>query len=149
MSKAFRSQIISFLFYTIIQIVVFQNFNLSEWGFGFVYIAFILFLPLELSVILIMILAIIQGAILDVFYNTLGLHMFSTVLIAYLRGYLIKLLAPKMMSDLDNVSSVSQFGFQRIVVYTLILVFIHHVCLFFIMAGNTDFVLNTILKILA
>ena len=89
MTKALRSQILSFLFYTIIQVVVFQNFNLSEWGFGFVYIAFILFLPIETPVILLLLLAFLQGITLDVFYNTLGLHTFTIVFLAYLRGYFI------------------------------------------------------------
>ena len=89
-----------------------------------------------------------KGITLDVFYNTLGLHSFTIVFLAYLRGYFIRLLAPKMMDDLSNVNSVAQFGFQRVVVYTLILVFIHHIFLFFIMAGGTDFILNTFLKVL-
>ena len=147
MNKELRKNIVSFLFFTIVQIVVFQNFNLSEWGFAFAYVGFVLFLPIDIPIILLLFLAFSQGIILDIFYNTLGLHALVTVLIAYLRSFFIRLLAPKMMDDLTNVNSIGQFGIQRVVFYTLILVFIHHVFLFFIMSGGEGFFFTTILKI--
>ena len=76
MNNVIQKNSVSFLFFTVIQIVLFQNFNLSEWGFAFVYIGFILFLPIDIPVILLLVLAFTQGIILDVFYNTLGLHSF-------------------------------------------------------------------------
>ena len=148
MNSSIRKYIISFLFFTIVQVVIFQNFNLSEWGFAFVYIAFVLFLPIDMPIILLLLLAFFQGIIMDIFYNTLGLHAFVIVLIAYLRSYFIKLFAPKMMDNLDNVDNVGQFGIQRVMIYTLSLVFIHHLFLFFMMAGDANLFFHTLLKVI-
>ena len=148
MNKAIRKNSISFIFFTIIQVIVFQNFNLSEWGFAFVYLGFILFLPIEIPVIFLLLLAFFQGIIIDTFYNTLGLHAFVLVLIAYLRSYLIRFLAPKMIDNLSNVNSIGNFGLQRVTVYILVLVFVHHLFLFYLMAAGESSFLVTLLKII-
>lgn len=148
MSKQLRNNIISFLFFTIVQIVIFQNFNLSEWGFAFIYVGFILFLPIDLPIIFLLCLAFFQGIILDVFYNTLGLHTFCLVFVAYIRSFFLRTLAPKTIEDLSNVNSVKEFGIQRVIIYTFVVIFIHHVILFFIMDNGLNYFLSTLLKIL-
>ena len=150
MSKVLTSNIISFFFFTLIQVLFFLNFNIYEWGFAFVYIGFIFFLPLNMPSVLVLFLAFIQGITVDMFYNTIGAHAASLVFLAYLKPTLTKLLIPKMVDDATNLNAVNQLGTQRLLVMLLILTFIHHFFLFALINTGFNFLgINLIKAILS
>lgn len=146
MNNSLISNIISFLFFTLIQIFLFLNFNIYEYGFAFVYLGFILFLPLNTPKILLLFLAFLSGLSIDLFYNTLGVHAFAVVLIAYLRSTFSKLFIPKMMDDINELTSIDKLGIERTLVILFSLTFIHHLTIFFIINGGSNFFFDNILK---
>ena len=80
-----------FLLYLLLQILILRNIVLFDYAFCFVYIGAILLLPAEVNRTLLLIMGFLTGLLVDVFYNTLGMHAAATLLIAYLRPFWIQL----------------------------------------------------------
>ena len=137
------------ILYLFLQVFIVRNLVFFEVAFCFVYISVILFMPSNTPVSVLLLVAFIIGLFVDLFYNTAGMHASATVLIAYLRSYLIKVLFPTKGLDTELVISLDGMGMERFIRYIVILTFVHHLFLFFIEAGSVQFFLNTSLKVVA
>jgi len=129
---------ILFFVYVLAQ-AFFKNLVLFNTGFCFLYVAFILLMPIETSNITLMLAGFAIGFSIDVFYDSLGLHAFATVLIAYLRNYWLSVITPQGGYDLGALPNVSSQGVQWFLVYIMPLVFVHHLVLFLLEASGTLF----------
>ena len=98
----------------------------------YIYILFLLLLPFDTPRWLNLILAFCLGMSVDAFQNTMGLHAFSCVLIAYCRRHILHFLLPQLKNkkQINLEFSLQEFGLQRALIYTGSLVFIHHFSLF-------------------
>lgn len=132
MTKHIFINLFSFVILVIIQILVFNNIQLFGFVNPYVYILFILLLPLETPRWLLLVLAFILGYTIDYFSHTIGLNIAATVFIAYLRPKLINLIIPKLEPGPDVKIGIRVFGFKSFLLYTSILVLIHHFTLFFL-----------------
>jgi hypothetical protein len=138
-----------FLLYLLLQILILRNIVLFDYAFCFVYIAAILLLPAEVNRTLLLIMGFLTGLLVDVFYNTLGLHAAATLLIAYLRPFWIHLqLETKGTTERLEIS-INELGVGGYLTYLLPLVFIHHVALFFIEMSHFGMIGYTLLRIVA
>ncbi len=142
-------QLISFFLYVIVQILLLKNLVLFNTAFCFLYIAFILMLPVELNVLLLMLIGFITGFTIDIFYDSLGMHAFALVLISYARNYWLATITPQGGYDIGSTPSIGANGLQWFIVYTLPLVFIHHFTVFFIEASGFGQFWYTMLKVIA
>lgn len=140
--------VLTFVIYLILQIVVIRNFVFFDVAFCFVYIACILLLPDEIDPIWVILISFLIGLLVDIFYNTAGIHASASVLIGYLRGYIIKFLFPTKGVENEVVITLKDMGAERFVRYVAVLTLIHHSTLFFVEAGGFQFFLITILKII-
>lgn len=140
--------VLTFVIYLVLQIVVLRNFVYFDVAFCFVYIACILLLPEEIDPIWIILISFLIGLLIDIFYNTAGVHASASVLVGYLRGYVIKFLFPTKNVENEITISLKEMGGERFVRYVAILTIIHHSMLFFIEAGSFQFFLITVLKII-
>jgi rod shape-determining protein MreD len=78
-------------------------------------------------------LGFVLGLVIDMFSNTMGLHAFATVLVAFLYAPVIRL----FVSSEENISlqpSVNSFGIGGYLKFAVILIVIHHMVLFFLEA---------------
>ena len=94
-----------------------------------------------------MALGFLLGFSIDIFYDSLGLHALSCVLIMYLRNYYLNLLTPQGGYDSNATPSLAVNGLQWFTVYALPLVLLHHGVLFFTEAGGFSMFWFTMLKI--
>lgn len=140
--------VLTFVIYLILQIVVIRNFVFFDVAFCFVYIACILLLPDEISPIWVILISFLIGLLVDIFYNTAGIHASACVLIGFLRSYVIKFLFPTKGVENEVVITLKDMGAERFVRYVAVLTLIHHSTLFFVEAGGFQFFLITILKII-
>jgi hypothetical protein len=140
--------VLTFVIYLILQIVVIRNFVFFDVAFCFVYIACILLLPDEISPVWVILISFLIGLLVDIFYNTAGIHASASVLIGYLRSYIIKFLFPTKGVENEVVITLKDMGAERFVRYVAVLTLIHHSTLFFVEAGGFQFFLITILKII-
>ncbi|WP_337041409.1 hypothetical protein [Emticicia sp. 17c] len=140
--------IVTFFIYLLLQIVVLRNFVFFDVAFCFVYIACILLLPDEIPPVWVILISFLTGLLVDIFYNTAGVHASASVLIGYLRAYVIKFLFPTKGVENEIVISLKDMGAERFIRYVAILTLVHHSMLFFVEAGGFAFFLITILKII-
>lgn len=138
-----------FLLYLLLQILILRNIVLFDYAFCFVYIGAILLLPAEVNRTLLLIMGFLTGLLVDVFYNTLGMHAAATLLIAYLRPFWIQLQLETKGTTEQLEISIPELGIGGYLVYLLPLVFIHHAALFLIEMSHFGMIGYTLLRIVA
>ncbi|MCE2893335.1 MAG: Rod shape-determining protein MreD [Flammeovirgaceae bacterium] len=99
-----------------------------------------------MSNLLLMLIAFLLGISVDIFYNSLGLHTIALVLLAYLRNYWLATITPQGGYDIGTPPTLAANGLQWFLVYTLPLVFVHHLVLFFVEASGFTLFWYTMLK---
>lgn len=125
--------ILSFVLLVLFQVLALNNIQFLGFINPYIYILFIIALPVKTPRWLSLILAFILGLTIDIFSNTLGMHAFATVLIAFLRNGIINLFI--VLEENDNpVPSFHSFGVGAYIKYLVLMVFIHHFSLFFLEA---------------
>lgn len=140
--------IILFFVYILVQVMLLKNLVLFDSAFCFLYIVFILLLPFEVSAMMTIVIGFITGLTIDIFYDSMGLHAFATVLISYLRNYWLSVITPQGGYDAGNSPTLAANGVQWFLVYAIPLVFIHHLVLFFLEATGFEMFWYTMLKII-
>lgn len=142
-------QVISFVLYMAFQIIFLKNIVLFHSAFCFIYIGFLLMLPVETGRLLLMIIGFSMGIIVDTFYDSLGLHAFASVFIMFIRNPWLGWLTPQGGYDAGSIPNIESNGIQWFVTYSLPLILIHQSLLFFIEVGGFQYTGLTILKIVS
>jgi hypothetical protein len=73
----------------------------------------------------------------------------ALVLLAYLRNYWLVTITPQGGYDIGTPPTLSANGLQWFLVYTLPLVFVHHLVLFFVEASGFTMFWHTMLKVIS
>ena len=147
MNKTVTWQFFSFFIYLALQVLLMKNLVLFHTAFCFVYIAFLLFLPIETNVLLLMVLGFIMGSMIDVFYDSLGLHTSALVLVGFVRNFWLMRIAPQGGYDAGEGPTLAANGMQWFLVYTLPILWVHHFVLFFVEAGGFGLFFHTLSKV--
>jgi hypothetical protein len=148
MSRINIIQIIAFFIYLFYQALILKNIVLFDTAFCFLYVAYLFFLPVESNPLVLMFMGFVMGFSIDIFYDSLGLHAFSCVLVMYVRNYWLTLITPQGGYDSSATPSIAINGMQWFLVYTFPLVFLHHAVLFFVEAGGFGMFWFTLWKII-
>jgi hypothetical protein len=148
MNRNIILSIISFFIYLLYQVLILQNVVLFHTAFCFLYVAYLLLLPVESNPLTLMGIGLVMGLAVDMFYDSVGLHAFACVLIMYLRNYWLNNLTPQGGYNTNDAPSVSLNGVQWFTVYATPLVFIHHAALFFAEVGGFSMFWFTLWKII-
>ncbi|TDE13923.1 hypothetical protein [Dyadobacter psychrotolerans] len=136
------------LLYLFLQIFIMRNLVLFNYAFCFVYIAGVLLLPADIDRLYLLLIGFATGFVVDVFSNTFGMHASATVLIAYLRPFLIQYQTDAKGSERPEVGIRSQ-GLGSFLAYIMPLIFVHHAMLFLIEMNNVGMILYTTIRIAA
>lgn len=148
MNRNYIIQIVSFFIYLLYQVLILKNIVLFNTAFCFLYVAYLFFLPVESNPVFLMFAGFLMGFAIDIFYDSLGLHAFSCVLVMYVRNYWLTLITPQGGYDSSATPSITIHGMQWFMVYTVPLVFLHHSVLFFVEAGGFGMFWFTLWKII-
>jgi len=81
--------IIRFLLLVLFQVLVLNNIEFLGFINPYLYILFILSLPVQTPRWFALLLAFVLGLTIDTFSNTMGMHAFASVLICFLRNGII------------------------------------------------------------
>lgn len=141
-------QVLNFFLFVTAQILLVRNFVLFDTAFCFIYVGFILLLPLEIGPVLILFLSFGTGLLVDLFYDTIGIHAAASVLMAFLRPQVVKVITPRGGYEASMNVSAKTMGLDWFIPYTFVLIFIHHATLFFIEASNWGLFWPTLIKAL-
>ena len=148
MSRVSILQIISFFVYLFYQVLILQNVVLFHTAFCFLYVAYLLLLPVETNPLTLMGIGFAMGFAVDLFYDSLGLHALSCVFIMYIRNYWLNNLTPQGGYDSNDSPTLALNGLQWFLVYAGPLVFLHHTVLFFAEVGGFSMFWFTLWKVI-
>lgn len=137
-----------FILLFLLQVLLFNNIKFSGYVNPFVYIMFILLLPVEIPSWLLLILSFLTGLTMDLFSGTPGMHTSATVLAGFVRPYVLRFTSPRDGYEPGADLSMLAYGFRWFLIYASIIVVIHHFALFYLEVFRfTDF-FRTLLRII-
>ncbi|MGN0186302.1 MAG: rod shape-determining protein MreD [Paludibacteraceae bacterium] len=124
--------ILHFVLYVLLQGLILNNIHLYGLACPYLYVLFVLTLPTAMSSAITMPIAFVLGVCIDAFSNSYGVHAAATVLVAFLRPYILPLIATR--ENMEKIApSYATFG-KSFFAYAAILVVIHHFALFMLEA---------------
>lgn len=143
MNRTLLLNLISFVAFFLVHVVFFKNAVFLHTAFCFFYVGFFLRLQVDVNPLTGLVAAFAMGLLVDVFYDSPGLHAMATVLIMYLRSHWLARLTPQGGFDADARPALVQYGVLWYVLYAFPLIFIHHAVLFFTEAGGFKYFWTT------
>jgi len=147
MGNLYIKNIVRFIALILLQVLVLNHMNLGGYINPYVYVLFILLLPVQINKSFLLLLSFLTGLTIDLFGNTLGLHAAATVLLAYARPGILRLFFKNQEILADEEPSISKLKPVGFLKYTLVLVFIHHTALFFLEVFSIHGFLSTLSRI--
>lgn len=140
--------IIRFIALVLLQVLVINHIRLGGYVHPYVYMIFILLLPINIPNWQLLLLGFGLGLSIDLFTGTPGLHAGATTLMAFCRPAILRLVSGHQ--KLENVvePNLSQLGGVWFLRYALCMVVVHHFALFFLESFSFQLILQVLLRIL-
>ncbi len=138
---------LTFFLFIGIQVIILKNLALYNVAFCFIYIGFILILPIEINRMILLGIGFITGFTIDIFYDSMGIHAAATVLLAFIRPYWINAITPQGGYEIGGSPTLSQMKFSWFASFVLPIIFMHHFAIFYIEGGFSHFFF-TLVKVL-
>ena len=146
MNRSFILAGISVVIYIFVQVILLKHLVLFDLAFCFLYIAALLLLPFETGKIALLLIGAALGFIVDLFYDSLGIHMAACIFIAFIRPYYISLVTPRGGYDIGSRPILKDMGLTWFSFYSFALIFIHHLIIFYVEASGFGLFFLTLLK---
>ena len=124
------SYLLLILFLGLVQIFLLKNLALFGVAFFFLYVLGILVLPISTRTVPLLFIAFVLGFILDVFYETIGMHTAAATLMAFVRPLWLKAISPTGGYVESDEPTLAQMGFGWFLSYSLPLIFIYSLAFF-------------------
>lgn len=137
---------VMFVSLVLVQVLIFNQVQFGGFFNPYVYILFVILLPLSTPRYLVLILAFILGFIIDVFSNSLGVHSAATVFIAYMRPLIIRIISNRE-DDKSDYPGLHQNKLIWFVSYVVFMVLLHHLLLFYLEVYTFANFLNTLFRV--
>lgn len=137
------------ILYFLFQVMILKNLVLFGSAFCFLYLFFILLLPIQIKTIPTLLISFFLGIGVDLFYDTMGIHTASLLVIGFIRYRWLQVLVPTGGYDDDLQPSLLNMGFGWFLSYSLPLILIHHSLFFYIESLGTDLFISSVQKIIA
>jgi hypothetical protein len=138
----------AFLLLIMLQLLIFNNIEFSGYINPYVYVMFILILPFSIPSYLLLLLSFVTGLVVDLFSGTMGVHTFATVMAGFVRPWILSLNVTAEVADPDMSPSSHRNGLRWFFIYTLTVVFVHHMTLFFVEVFSFSNFFHTLLRVL-
>jgi rod shape-determining protein MreD len=137
-----------FILLILLQVIVFNNIQFSGYINPYVYIMFILLLPVEIPSWLLLIISFLTGLIIDLFSGSPGMHTSASVLAGFVRPYVLRLVSPRDGYEAGSNPSMMIYGFKWFFIYSLSVVLVHHIALFYLEVFRFAEFFRTMLRVL-
>ena len=132
--------IIRFILLVFIQVLVLNQIEIGGVVNGYfnayLYILFLLMLPVNINKILLLFLCFITGLTIDIFSGTAGMHASACLFIGFVRPSFLNLIAPREGYETTLRLTIQGMGGSTFMVYASVITFLHHLVLFLLEAFN-------------
>jgi hypothetical protein len=89
-------------------------------------------LPFETPPLLLLVLSFLTGLVIDMFYDSAGMHAAACTLLGFARYYMLKLIAPRDGYEPGLTPTIDDMGVAWFITYAGILILVHHLFFFFL-----------------
>lgn len=136
-----------FILLILLQVLVLDHLDVAN-GFmvPYLYVLFLLMLPIELPAWAQLVLGAFTGLVMDYFSSTPGMHMSACVVLMFGRIHLLRLLAPREGYEFGMRPTLPRMGFAWYLTYTGLLLLLHHLWLFFVEVHRLDSFFSTFFR---
>ncbi|MCC7302322.1 MAG: rod shape-determining protein MreD [Bacteroidia bacterium] len=115
----------------ILQVLLLDNIELSGYINPYLYILFLILLPVETAGWLVLILGFVLGLTIDLFGHTPGMHTAACVFAAFTRKFLLKYMEPRDGYSNVFTADLKTMGVRWFTVFALVFTLTHHIFLFY------------------
>ena len=136
-----------FITLVLVQVLIFNQVQFSGFFNPYVYVLFIILLPLSTPRYAVLILAFLLGLTIDIFSNSLGIHSAATVFVAYVRPLIIRIISNRE-DDKSDFPGLNQNKLSWFISYVLLMVLLHHTVLFYLEVYTFVNFLNTLYRVI-
>lgn len=136
------------ILYLFFQVLILKNLVLFGIAFCFLYMMFILLLPVHIKTIPVLLISFFLGLGVDFFYDTMGIHTACLVAVGFVRYRWLQVLVPTGGYDDDLQPSILNMGFGWFFSYSIPLILLHHSLFFYIESMGTDLFISSLQKII-
>ena len=140
--------IVRFIVVVLFQLLVMDNVMLNGFMNPYIYLLFILLMPFETPRWIQLLSCFLLGLVVDLFSGTIGMHTAASVLAAFMRPYLLDLLAPRDGYEPETFPRIHYYGFLWFLKYTALIVVIHHLALFYLEVFQLKYFFSTLLRVI-
>lgn len=142
-SKTIILNVVRWIVLLFVQIFLLRNLNYYNLSTPFIYVLFLLVLPFGIPNFVLFLIAFGTGLTLDAFYDTLGVHTTACVALAFVRILFISVSLNRDAID-EPEPSLGNMGFTWFAIYSVLCIFVHHLCVFFLEAFKLSEFLYTL-----
>ncbi|HZV70564.1 MAG TPA: hypothetical protein VFG10_13510 [Saprospiraceae bacterium] len=130
MNRETIKHIIRGILFLVVQVLIFKRISSGNqwlWLYGdiFIYPIIILLLPIRMIRHYVIIIGFLLGLLIDMFYDTAGVHAFALTAMAYTRGIVLAYLEPRGGYQLTMSPTRHSMGINWLLVYTGICLLVH------------------------
>ena len=140
--------IFRFVVLILFQVLVMDNVMINGYMIPYTYILFILLMPFETPRWIQLLSGFALGLVMDLFSGTPGMHTAASVLIAFVRPYLLDLLASHDGYEPETFPRVHYYGLLWFLKYAALIVVIHHLALFYLEVFQLKHFFSTLLRVI-
>lgn len=143
------ANLLRFLLLILLQVLVLDHLDvLNGYMVPYLYVLFLLMLPIEMPSWAQLAIGAITGLVMDFFTSTPGMHMSACVVLMYGRLNVLRLLAPREGYEFGARPTVPRMGLAWFTTYAGILILLHHLWLFFVELHRFDAFFGTFFRAL-
>lgn len=135
-----------FIVLVLIQVLILNQVQFSGYVNPYMYILFVMLLPLGTPRYAVLLSGFLIGITIDIFSNSLGIHAAGTVFIAYLRPSVLRAISGRE-DEMSDYPGLKQNKFSWFFYYTTIMVFLHHLIIFYLEAFTFSHFLTTLYRL--
>lgn len=146
-NSIFRYSIIYFVL-LLLQVLIFNNIQFSGYLNPYIYVIFVMLLPVETAGWFLLLVSFFGGLVIDIFMNTPGMHAGATVAAGFARPFVLRSLAPRDGYETGAEPSMAAYGFRWFLIYSTVVVGIHHLFLFYLEVFRLDGFFRTLIKVI-
>lgn len=131
----------------LLQVLLIGNLQFLGVCHPYIYIVFLLMMPIQLPKIVDLLIGAAVGLIMDIFSNSLGIHIAACILVMFLRRIIIE----NMIMEHDRITgeiSGNTVGIETFIKCVLVLVLVHHAMVFALSAWSFAHLWLTLLQII-
>ena len=140
--------IIRFVALVLAQVLVVNNIRLGGYVHPYVYLIFVMLLPINMPGWQLLVSGFGIGLVIDLFNGTLGMHAGATTLMAFCRPVIIKLVSGSQKFENLKEPNINQLGLLWFLRYTFCMVLVHNFTLFMLEGFSFHLVGQALLRIL-